>query len=512
MPLFIDLRNESPSPSVMYHVSDEYIGRDDPHNGSGKEYLPLLIDLGEVRIAQQYIHGGLVSPEYGALVVSPALFASAWPPPVQLTCWVSYVAPGASPAATYGGDIIVMAIAHLAEWDGSMVRYDLAAPSHPDEVENVTIVGDLDDVCTEYASSLILPETVPMSGGLTYSGRSPAPAVNYRVDGSRSVLGVLGDIAAFFTHRIVVNPLGGATMTDATQSVGTDMAIRPVDAVSITYLGGERYRRFQARYVQPYIKNIELRIKECGACALAVLSEVGIAKTVGGTLSKPTLAAVAVDRRPGLGAPYDPSQASYPASNLLDNTQSTTWATLSGYYPYEDTVEEVRLQIAVASGTIAEYALTSRTNTPYCAPTKWDLYGYDVSRTRYQYITSVESPDWGSAEQRKFQVPADTNWPVQVDGDLGARDTWEAPVVGNQQSYGSILSALGYIKTVTQQDRIRVTLPMGRGKIPRIGQAVNIVDDTTPDSTTGYFVCASLTYNFAEQIVVAEGPGAITSR
>lgn len=510
MPLFVDLRDSAPTPSVNYHISDEYISADDPHNGSGEEYLPYLIELGEVRIAQQYIHGGLVSPEYGGMVVSPAMFADSWPPPVTLYCWVSYVAPTASPAGTYGNDRIVMATGHLAEWDGSMVRYDLVAPAHPDELRDVTIVGDLDDVCTEYASSLILPETATVYGALTYSGRSPAPAVHCRVEGARSILGVLGDIAAFFTHRIVVDPIGGATMTDATQSVGSGVILYSKDVVSITYLRGNRFRRYQARYVQPYILNIELRIREAGTCDFIVASEADIAQTPGGPLLKPAVAAQLLYHPTGSYL-FDPSQPSYPVSNLTDNTQSTLWATGS------DTIHEsnpfsVCLQMGVASGTIAEYALTSRTDAPYCAPTRWDLYGYDVSRSRYQYISTVESPDWGSAEQRRFVVPTDTNWPVQVDGDLSAPDTWEAPVVGNQVNYWVIADALGLIKALNQQERVRVVLPMGLGVLPHIGQVVSVVDDTTPATTIGYLVVASLTYNFADHILVAEGPGAITSR
>lgn len=510
MPLFIDLRDSSPSPAVTYRISDEHITATDPHNSAGEEYLPLLIELGEVRIAQQYIHGGLVLPEYGGLVVSPEVFAASWPPPVTLDCWVSYVAPGASPSATPGGDILVAARAHLASWNGREVRYDLVSQEHPDEVENVVIVGDLDDVCTEYASSLILPETVTMSGALTYSGRSPAPAVNYRVEGARSILGVLGDIAAFFTHRIVVSPTGGATMTDATQAVGTALSLYSRDVVDITYLRGDRFRRYQARYVQPYIRNIELRIRKAGTCNFIVLAEADVAKAIGGALVNPAVAARRLYNPTGSYS-GDPSQPSYPVANLIDNTQSTIWATGSDTI-YEGNPYSMCLQMAVASGTIAEYALTSRTNTPYCAPTHWDLYGYDVSRSRYQYISTVESPDWGSAEQRRFAVPADANWPVQVDGDYGATDTWTAPLVGNQASYGTILIALGLIKALTEQERVRVTLPMGMGVLPHIGQAINLRDDTTPAETRAYLVVASLTYNFADQLIVAEGPGGITSR
>ncbi len=86
MPIFIDLRDSGPSPAITYRISDEHITATDPHNISGKEYLPLVIALGEVRIAQQYIHGGLVLPEYGGLVVSPEVFADSWPPPVTLDC------------------------------------------------------------------------------------------------------------------------------------------------------------------------------------------------------------------------------------------------------------------------------------------------------------------------------------------------------------------------------------------------------------------------------------------
>jgi len=508
MPIFIDLRDSTPDPDVWYRISDEHIDRDDPHNDSGAEYLPLLIELGEVRIAQQYIHGGLVSPEYGGLVVSPEVFADSWPPPVKLDCWVSYVAPGASPAAVYGGDRIVMAVANLAEWDGAHVRYDLAGAGYVDEIENVTIAGTLADVCADYAASLTMPETVSASGAVTYSGRSPSPSVSYRVDGSRTILPILGEIAAFFTHRIVIDPLGGATMTDATQAVGTSITLYSQDIISITYLGGDRYRRYQANYAQPYIRNIEIRVSAAGGAAQAILSEVDIAKTVGGALSNPSVAAVA--RSPEY-SPYDPSLSGYPASNLVDNTQSTIWATTAGWFGADDPAV-ICLQMAVASGTIAEYALTSRTSAPYCAPTHWDLYGYDVSRSQYQYISTVESPDWGSAEQRRFAVPADTNWPVQVDGDLSGRDTWDAPLTGNQISYGVIITALGLIKTLTQQERVRVVLPMGLGVLPHVGQQIAVVDDTTPDDTTSYLVVSSLTYNFSDHLIVAEGPGAITSR
>lgn len=507
MPLFIDLRDTTPDPAVWYRVSDEYIAADDPHNDVGVEYLPLLIDLGEVRIAQQYIHGGLVTPEYGGLEVSPELFAGSWPPPRRLDCWVSYVRPGSAPAAVYGADRVVMASAILAEWSGSAVRYDLVPASYTDEVEDITIFGPLDDVCANHAASLTMPETISGSGTLAYAGRAAAPPVSYRVRGKRFLLPLLGEIAAFFTHRIVVNPLGGATMTDATQAVGTALDLRPRDVVSISYLRGDLYRRYEASYVQPYIRNIELRISQAGGSTLVVLSEVDIAKTVGGALTAPAVAALA--RHPSYTS-YDPSLSGYPVSNAVDGSQSTIWATTSGWFAPDDPAQ-ICLSMAVASGAIAEYALTSRTSTPYAAPSRWDLYGWDENRSKYQYISSVESSGWGSLEHRKYTVPTETDWPVQLDGDGGSMDIWTAPLVGNEEDYGAILLALGYIKTLTETERARVVIPMGLA-VPHIGQQINLWDDTTPELTTGYMVVSSLTYNFVEQIIVAEGGAVITGR
>ena len=503
MPIFCDLR--LPDNSWRY-IADDHIQATDPQ-ALGHTYTAGIVDLDEVRIAQQYVHGGLVQTEYGQLVLSPAALA-AWPPPATMECWIRYLAPGATPAVSPNSDVLVMAKAILSEWDGASVRYDLTQPEPTDTIADTLIAGTLADVCESVGYGLYIPGTVSGTGVLSYAGRSPAPSVHYRVEGSRATLPLLGDIAAFFTHRIVVSPIGGATMTDTTQAVGTALTLYIRDVVSITYLRGDRFRRYQARYVQPYIRNIDIRISEAGGMSLVVLSEVDIAKTVGGALSNP--AAVDAAARDPRYAAYDPSLSGYPVSLLVDGSQATYWATTSGWFD-PDSPAQISLQMAVASGTIAEYALTSRTGTPYAAPTKWDLYGYDVNRLKYQYITSVESPDWGSAEQRRFSVPADTNWPVQVDGDLGAPDTWEAPVVGNQVSYGVIADALGLIKTLTEAERVRVVIPMGLA-VPHIGQQINLQDDTTPELTTGYMVVYSLTYNFVEHIIVAEGGGVITSR
>lgn len=503
MPIFCDL--QLPDSSWRY-IADDHVPATDPQ-ALGHTYTAGIVDLDEVRIAQQYVHGGLVQTEYGQLVLSPAALAT-WPPPATMECWVRYLAPGATPAVSPNSDVLVMAKAVLAEWDGMSVRYDLTQPSPTDTIADTLIAGTLADVCDSVGYGLYIPGTVSGTGVLSYAGRSPAPSVYYRVEGSRATLPLLGDIAAFFTHRIVISPVGGATMTDTTQKVGTSLALTTADVANITYLRGDRYRRYQASYVQPYIRNIEMRISEAGGTSLVALRGVDIAKTVGRALSKPDAVAAAV--RDPRYTPYDPSLSGYPVSNAVDGSTSTIWATTSGWFAPDDPAQ-ICLSMAVASGTIAEYALTSRTQTPYAAPTKWDLYGYDVNRSKYQYITSVESPDWGSAEPRRYTVPADTDWPVQVDGDLGATDTWTAAQVGNQASYSVIATALGLIKTLTQQTRVRVTLPLGRGVVPHIGQQLTITDDTTPTTTSSYLIVASLTYNFADQLIVAEGPG-VTSR
>lgn len=510
MPLFIDLRDQTPTPYVWYRISDEYIPAADPHNGASVEYLPYLINLDDVRIAQQYIHGGLVKPEYGSLVVSPDTFAASWPPPVTLDCWISYVAPGTSPASVYGGDRIVMAKAVLAEWSGSQVRYDLHPPQYTDMIQDVTLSGTLSEVCAGYANSLTMMETVSVIGSVAYSGRLPAPPVHCKIDGESSILETLGEIAAFFSHRIAVDPVGGATMTEASQAVGTQVTLTSEDMVAISYLTGERYRTYEADYIQPHISNVELRFREASGCGILVLSGADVAATVNGALVKPAVQAVAVNRTNGGYPPYDPSQPAYPVSCLVDTDPYTIWATLGGYFPYADTVEEVRLQMAVGSGGIAEYALTSQPATPYCAPTQWDLYGWDTNRSEYKFLVSVDSPDWGSAEQRKFAVPVGTNWPVQLDGTNGATAVWKAPIVGNQADCGTIAEALSTIKALNDQERIRVSLPMGRGIIPHIGQQINFTDDTTPTATAGYLIVAAITFSAAEQIVVAEGPGVIT--
>jgi len=503
MPIFCDLH--LPDSSWRY-ISDDHVPATDPQ-ALGRTYTAGIVGLDEVRIAQQYVHGGLVQAEYGQLVLSPAALAT-WPPPATMECWVRYLAPGATPAVPPNSDVLVMAKAVLSEWNGASVRYDLTQPAPTDTIADTLITGTLADVCDSVGAGLYIPGTVSGIGGLSYAGRSPAPSVYYRVKGSRATLPLLGDIAAFFTHRIVISPLGGATMTAATQAVGTAMNLSSRDVVDITYLSGGRYRRYQASYTQPYIRNIELRFTD-GTCNFASLAEVDVAKAIGGSLTNPS---VACQYKSNVSGAYlgDPSQPSFPVINLVDDSPSI-WASGSDTLP-ADMWGVVCLQMAVASGNIAEYALTSRGAAPICAPTRWDLYGYHFNLARYQYITSVESSDWGSAEQRRYTVPTDTDWPVQVDGDFGATDTWTAPLVGNQVSYGVIANHLELIKTLNQQERVRVVLPMGRGVRPHIGQQINITDDTTPDTTTGYLLVASLTYNFADQILVAEGPGAITSR
>ena len=281
--------------------------------------------------------------------------------------------------------------------------------------------------------------------------------------------------------------------------------------VSIEYTEGPRHRRYTASYVQPYIRNIEMRIHTAGACGDCALAEVNVAKAVGGAMINPSVATVARTRLGG--SEGDQSEAGYPVVNLVDNDNTTWWVTRSyGWIlPYSgDWV--MCLQMAVASGTLAEYELTSRNVSTPCAPSKWDLYGYDVNRTEYRYMTTVESPDWGALEARKFTVPTDTDWPVEVDGDYSSTTVWTAPITANQVSYSAIASALNLIKTLNEQERVRVVLPMLAGNIPSIGTQVRVIDDTTPEETTSYLIVSSLTYNFTDQLIVAEGAGAITSR
>ncbi|MDX9833007.1 MAG: hypothetical protein RBU35_22245 [Anaerolineae bacterium] len=455
---------------LLHFWSDEPVDIVDIYGPTAPEhvYLPRVVSIDEVRFGSDSLHGGYVRLTYGTLTLTHEVFTTRvgdWPPPRRIAIAVWYTtAPqhtqlfeGAAQLDRITSEGVVYALRPLDEFD-----------AETDEVEyKDTLVNIFTAACTTLGLTLDATDARPISPGISYVAK-----------GKQLLIDSLDHMARWACHRFWVHD-GTLYLSDILTPHGTDISLTSRDIESSEYAWNQPYRQLRADYTQPYMRNLKLVLQSVdGGTNQAVIAEIKTSRSQGGALV--TGPAIIVSSE----------QAGNPGTYLRDNNTATSWANNVTTNPVGGALP-VWIQIGVATGTIGEYALTARNLAAPTMPAKWDLYGYHVDEGKYQQLTTVESTGWGALEERRFPVPVDANWPVEVPGSYYYGDVYTVSPACHR-IYSAVYNFLRVIRDVIERPVIHLSLPLpsAQGNYvlrtpPTLGQRILLTDTSLADSETG---------------------------
>lgn len=454
-----------------------------------------VLAFDEVRWACSTPHGGLMRPEFGSISFAPSVFAAVdsswWPPPrVLKQISISW--------SDEGGSFSVPGIfsGYRAELTDETVTYTLHALSEPTATaRDVRYRGTLASVFQTIAAELGLIASIT-------NARTPSPNIDWFVSGENLLIDNLDKMAAFFSHVIYLSDTT-AYLIDTYIEVPSTITLTPGDVIDAGIVPVGPYSRITATWSPPYQKRLRLTIRDRddGGTTGVVISEVDIARQIGGTLVAPDY---------GIGVS---TTGATDTTTMVDSNAATSW-TSGGL------TNGAQVYMLASVGIIAEYAIMARSSgTPYM-PITWDLAGWNPYTSDYEHITYVTTTaPWSAAEQRRFPVPESITWTVTYDMAYQAAD---GPIVLGEEyrlpyscvpDYLSIYSALANISTIIGSGasgrwRTRLTLPI-RSIFPGRRVLVTGMELGGPAPAKYWCLAHALTYDFIGGTVTVEGPGGI---
>ncbi len=152
---------------------------------------PYIIGFDPVQGQIAYPYGGYVRPGYGSIQFVPTLFASDWPPPVNMTIAAYYT--GSDEASR---ELLFSGTAHRKEINRTHIEYELFSSSYTATVANGVVFSD---TLVNVASWFCGASYLNLSVDTTYA-RGSSPTVAFQVSGEQLAINLLSDICAFFTH------------------------------------------------------------------------------------------------------------------------------------------------------------------------------------------------------------------------------------------------------------------------------------------------------------------------
>lgn len=466
-------------------------------------YLPRVCAIDEVRFGSNSPHGGYVRLTYGTLTLLHTVFTTRvgdWPPPRRIPIAVWYTT---APQHTK----LFEGTAQIDRMTDAGVVYALRPyDEFTVETEEKEYKGTLLEIFAE--ACVLLGVTLDATGA-----RVNSPQIQYVAKGKQLLIDSLHHMASWTCHRFWVDD-GVLYLSDLFLARGSDIQLRSYGVRSSSYTFHPPYRAFSADYVQPFVQDIRLFIKAVDAgSAQAVIAGAKIARSVGGPLIPPDAIAASS------------AQSGNPASAMLDTDPNTVWANEVTVAPTNmvGDREPVTVAMAVSTGTIAEYALSARAAAPYWMPSRWNLYGNDVHANRYKFLSTVESLDWGSLEERRFPVPTDVNWGIEVPGSYYYGDVFHVSPACSENAQ-EIWATVRVIGGVVERPVIEVAIPIpelaGGGPLstpPQLGQRIYLHDTSLTDDATGlpvtsaWFHVDGIGYDFTNHMCLVYGSGAIAS-
>lgn len=454
-----------------------------------------VLAFDEVRWACSTPHGGLMRPEFGSISFAPSVFAAVdsswWPPPrVLKQISISWSDEGGSFSVpvTFAG--------YLDELTDETVTYTLHALSEPTATtRDVRYRGTLASVFQTIAAELGLIASIT-------NAREPSPTIDWFVSGENLLIDNLDKMAAFFTHVIYFSDTT-AYLIDIYGTAPSTITLTPGDIIDAGIVPVGPYSRITAPWSPPYQTRLRLTIRDRddGGTTGVAISEVDIARQVGGTLVAPDY---------GIGVS---TTGATDTTSMVDGNAATYW-TSGGL------TNGAEVSLLVTVGIIAEYALMARPSGAPYMPITWDLAGWNPYTSDYEHITYVTTTaPWSAAEQRRFPVPEDITWTVTYDMAYQAAD---GPIVLGDEyrlpyscatRHTNIYGALANISTIigsgaTGRSRTRLTLPI-RSIFPGWRVMVTGMELGGPAPAKYWCLAHALTYDFIGGTVTVEGPGGI---
>ena len=141
-------------------------------------------------------YGGYVRPGFGAVSFSHDLFASEWPPPINIVISIYYTATDEA-----SKEFLFAGVAHLTSISRESIEYEFYSPSYTTTVADLTAFDDtLVNVATWFCNAARLNLTLDS----TYA-RVVNPDVKFTVSGDQIAINLLSEICAFFTHLFYIS-------------------------------------------------------------------------------------------------------------------------------------------------------------------------------------------------------------------------------------------------------------------------------------------------------------------
>lgn len=211
-----------------------------------------IVGFDPVQYQCAYPYGGYVRLGYGIIHFSPDLFASDWPPPVNMTIAIYYTATDEA-----SREILFAGTGHRKRITREHIEYALYGPSYTATVADATAFNDtLVNVVSWFCGASYLNVTLDH----TYD-RASSPQVVFTTSGEQLAINLLSEICAFFSHCFYIS---GSTLylIDMLLDAGSE-AITEFDFFPSEYDENEptalartdNYKRFSA---YPYGQEISL--------------------------------------------------------------------------------------------------------------------------------------------------------------------------------------------------------------------------------------------------------------
>lgn len=190
---------------TLHRVSHEYLSLEHTWDG-------LIVGFGPVQGQISYPWGGYVRPGYGLIQFAPSLFASDWPPPINMTLAAYYTATDEA-----SRELLFSGTGHRKNITREQIEYALYGPSYTATVADAAVFSDtLVDVATWFCDAARLNLTLDT----TYA-RAVSPDVAFQNSGEQLAINLFSEICAQFTHCFDVRD-GTLYLTDMLLDAGTE--------------------------------------------------------------------------------------------------------------------------------------------------------------------------------------------------------------------------------------------------------------------------------------------------
>ncbi len=456
-----------------------------------RQYLAGIIAMDEIRVATEQPWGGHAELEYGTITLSPEVFALDWPPPAKFDIRVCYGSAGESDEV-----MLLMGSAYLQEVQADGVVYGLYPPSLPTMVSDQLFYGSLLTLFAAHCATLGLNLVTGCYDAMdSYWPAGPDPIIEYQATGDRLLIALLAEMAAWTCYRFTIRG-SDLVLVHTSYSNGPTLWLEAYDILATSYPASQPYVRYEcegekSRPVRWRLVPDQLQNPARTAVAFAELKVRWIYEE---QWHNPSALACA-DATP-----------LYPLTNLWDNNASTFWA---ADFPLGDTGVAQYLIFETSGYYIDTYRLHARNDSYYDqAPASWRLDAWDANTSRWRKAMNVEAQAWTIGGVQEFPAP-EVQWAVVADGNFAFGSVCTVNPSCNWY-YADKLASLEQIRTLVEQHRARVQLPLVAGKIPAIGQRVCYTDETLRVSTQVDMKVAAITYNFQDHTCVIEGEATLS--